>query len=290
VFRQRFRPWETERAYDRFERRGIAELWDDYLIPAGFGERLWLLAIPLALYLLFTAVLFFMLGLPATPYRGAFMFWLDHVMVTACILSFLLLLFFVIEETRRTCAFVRRLMRPSRWPAEALEKFGQRPGLSDADSIHPDLVAYLEDWVEIDLIGRRTAVVTELIYYPFIVVTLLILARSPTFDNWNTPPVLVIVFGLSIVIALCTAMTLRWTVEKARGVAIDSLITKLQRAEQVGEERIAAEIRILIDRVRDSKAGAFCPFSQQPWVKALLIPLGSLSAVPILDFLAAASI
>jgi hypothetical protein len=290
VFRQRFRPWQTESDYDRFERRGIAEQWSDYLSPAGFGERLRLLVIPLALYVAFTLVLFYMLGIPAAPYRGAFMYWLDYIMVLTGILSFLVLLFFVIEETRRTCAFVRRLMRPSRWPPAALEKFGQRPGLADSDSVHRDLVAYIEDWVEIDLIGRRTAVVTELIYYPFVVITLLILARSPTFDNWTTPPVLVIVFGLSILIALGTAITLRRTVEKARGVAIDSLISKLQRAEQVGEARIAAEIRILIDRVRDSKVGAFCPFSQQPWVKALLIPLGSLSAVPILDFLAAASV
>ena len=76
----------------------------------------------------------------------------------------------------------------------------------------------------------------------------------------------------------------------ATGAALDHLTTKLQRAEQVGEDRIAAEIRILIERVRDTKRGAFCPFSQQPWLKAVLIPLGSLSAVPILEFLAAASL
>jgi hypothetical protein len=156
--------------------------------------------------------------------------------------------------------------------------------------VHPDLAAYVEDWVEVTLIGRRTEVVTRLIYAPFVIITLLILARSSAFDNWTTPPQLVVVFGLSIVIALCTAVALRFAAEKARGAALDSLTAKLLRAEQVGEQRIAAELRILIDRVRDTKQGAFCPFSQQPWLKAVLIPIGSLSAVPILDFLAAASL
>ena len=238
----------------------------------------------------FTVILFYVFGWPAQPYRGRFILFLDSTMLALCAVSFFVLLFFVIEETRRTCAFVRRLTRPSKWPPEALEKFGQRPGLADSASMHPDLVAYLEDWVEVDLIGRRTEVVTQLIYYPFIIITLLILARSSTFDNWTTPPQLIVVFGLSILIALGTAIALRLAAEKARGAALDNLTAKLLRAEQIGEERIAVEIRILIDRVRDTKQGAFCPFSQQPWLKAVLIPLGSLSAVPILEFLSAASL
>ncbi|MET0218201.1 MAG: hypothetical protein ABW205_09795, partial [Burkholderiales bacterium] len=290
IIRYRFRPWEKESAYDKHERIGVAEIWRDYVVPAGFGERLWLLVIPIALYLAFTAVLFVVLGVPTRPYRGTFILVLDNMMVALCVASFLTLLFFVIEETRRTCAFVRRLARPSRWPTEVLERFGQRPGLADSNSLHPDLTAYQEDWVEIDLIGQRTEVVTRLIYYPFIITTLLALARSSTFDNWSTPPALIVTFGLSILIALSTAVTLRMAAERARGAALDSLTNKLQRAEQLGEERIAAEIRILIDRVRDTNQGAFCPFSQQPWLKAVLIPLGSLSAVPILEFLAAASL
>ncbi|HQR53243.1 MAG TPA: hypothetical protein PLZ79_08215, partial [Burkholderiales bacterium] len=270
--------------------RSVSEIWNAYVQPAALADRLWLLAVPIALYLTFTFILFQVFGWPARPYRGSFIQILDSTMIALCSVSFFLLLFFVIEETRRTCAFVRRLSQPSRWPPEALEKFGQRPGLADSASIHPDLVAYLEDWVEVDLIGRRTEVVTRLIYYPFVIVTLLVLARSSTFDNWTTPPQLVFVFGLTMVIALATAIALRLAVENARGAALDHLTAKLQRAEQVGEERIAAEIRILIERVRDTRRGAFSPFSQQPWLKAVLIPLGSLSAVPILEFLSAASL
>jgi len=290
VVRERFRPWEENVAAYRLEGRPVSDIWAAYIRPTGFGDRLWLLVVPIALYLLFTLILFHVFGWPAQPYRGRFILILDSTMLALCAVSFFFLLFFVIEETRRTCAFVRRLTRPSKWSPVALERFGQRPGLADSASVHPDLVAYLENWVEVDLIGRRTEVVTQLIYYPFIVITLLVLARSSTFDNWTTPPQLVAVFGLSILIALTTAIALRLAAENARGVALDNLTAKLLRAEQVGEERIAAEIRILIDRVRSTKQGAFCPFSQQPWLKAALIPLGSLSAVPILEFLAAASL
>lgn len=288
--RERFRPWEKDDAVYRLDSRSVSDIWNAYIQPVGFGERLWLLVLPIALYMAFTVILFLGFGWPAQPYRGRYILFLDSTMLALCAVSFFVLLFFVIEETRRTCAFVRRLTRPSKWPPEALEKFGQRPGLADSASMHPDLIAYLEDWVEVDLIGRRTEVVTQLIYYPFIIITLLILARSSTFDNWTTPPQLIVVFGLSILIALSTAIALRLAAEKARGAALDNLTAKLLRAEQIGEERIAAEIRILIDRVRDTKQGAFRPFSQQPWLKAVLIPLGSLSAVPILEFLSAASV
>jgi hypothetical protein len=288
--RERFRPWEHDATAYRLESRSVGDTWNAYIQPAGFGDRLWLLAVPITLYVAFTAILFHVFGWPARPYRGSFILMLDSTMLALCSVSFFLLLFFVIDETRRTCAFVRRLTRPSKWPPEALEKFGQRAGLADCASVHPDLVAYLEDWVEVNLIGQRTEVVTRLIYYPFIIITLLVLARSSTFDNWTTPPQLIAVFGLSIVIALAAAVALRLAAENARGAALDNLTAKLLRAEQVGEERIAAEIRILIDRVRDTRQGAFCPFSQQPWLKAVLIPLGSLSAVPILEFLAAASL
>jgi hypothetical protein len=42
--------------------------------------------------------------------------------------------------------------------------------------------------------------------------------------------------------------------------------------------------------VESYRVGAFCPFTQQAWLKALLIPIGSLSAVPILEFLFATSV
>ncbi|MBL8540546.1 MAG: hypothetical protein JNK68_09255, partial [Betaproteobacteria bacterium] len=173
VVHDRFRPWQPDEAAYRLEARSVSEIWNAYVQPAALADRLWLLAVPIVLYLTFTFILFQVFGWPARPYRGSFIQILDSTMIVLCSVSFFLLLFFVIEETRRTCAFVRRLSQPSRWPPEALEKFGQRPGLADSASIHPDLVAYLEDWVEVDLIGRRTEVVTRLIYYPFVIVTLL---------------------------------------------------------------------------------------------------------------------
>jgi hypothetical protein len=77
-----------------------------------------------------------------------------------CILSFTFLLFFVIGETRRCGSLVRRLSGNRNWPPDSLRTFG-KVALREAGHNPQD---YLEDWLDIDLIGRRTEMVTRLIY------------------------------------------------------------------------------------------------------------------------------
>jgi hypothetical protein len=44
-------------------------------------------------------------------------------------------------------------------------------------------------------------------------------------------------------------------------------------------------LEILLRRVEELREGAFSPFSQQPMVRAMLLPLGSLGGTALLDYL-----
>ncbi|MFO1206621.1 MAG: hypothetical protein U1E63_12965 [Burkholderiales bacterium] len=292
ILKRRFAPWISDEAY--WKEVAISEIWRRHIQPATFGERILLLCFPVGLYLGAVFALFLMLGLPVRPLRGSVVSGIDAPILALCVVSFAFLLFFVIDETRSCGSLVRRLTNCRNWPRETCEKFGQRQQKEDnsgglesqqKEDSSGDLENYFEDWVDIEFIGRRTKMVTRLIYYPFLIMTLMMLARSAWFDNWGYPPALIIAISLGLAIAIGCAVHLRSVAENARRSAVRSLRKKLLLAQQDRECNLDGPIRTLIEWVEGYRVGAFCPFAQQTWVKALLIPVGSLSALPILDFL-----
>jgi hypothetical protein len=280
--KKRFASWTPDEAYG--SALAVREIWRRHVEPAAFGERIRLLIVPVVLYIVAIGCLFFLLGFPARPARGQTIFRVDFGVLFLCVVSFAFLLFFVIDETRRCGSLVRRLTGHDNWPPETRLKFGEL--LARKAPLH----GYLEDWLDIGLIGRRTEMVTRLIYYPFLIMTLMLLARSAIFDNWGFPPALLIATLVGLSIAIACALHLRSEAEMARRVAIESLNRKLLIAQQEQERALEGPIRTLIGWVESYRVGAFCPFTQQAWLKALLIPIGSLSAVPILEFLFATSV
>jgi len=280
ALRNRLTQWKSPEEY--WKEASMAEIWQRHMQPAAFGDRILLLCAPVALYLGAVGVLFLMLGFPVRPARGSVVSAVDRGILILCVVSFAFLLFFVIDETRRCGSLVRRLTGRQNWPRETCIKFGQqRLARDEQGRAH----SYFEDWLDVEFIGRRTEMVTRLIYYPFLIMTLMTLARSALFDNWGYPPALIIALSLGLAIAIGCAVHLRSVAEKARRAAVDSLGRKLLVAQQDKECNLDGPIRTLIEWVERYRVGAFCPFAQQAWVKALLIPIGSLSALPILDFL-----
>jgi hypothetical protein len=224
--RRRIEPWKPDQDYWR--KRPIAEIWQNHIQPAGFLDRILTLVVPVFLYIGASVVLFWALGFPVRPVRGRTVALIDSIILTLCVVSFAFLLFFVIEETRRCGSLVRLVTRSSHWPKDTLNRFGQRRCAGGDVALND----YLEDWLGIELIGRRTEMVTRLIYYPFLILTLLVLARNTIFDNWTFPPALVITLLAGLAIAITCALHLRSTAEKARRRTLDGLGEKLLIAQQ----------------------------------------------------------
>jgi hypothetical protein len=89
------------------------------------------------------------------------------------------------------------------------------------------------------------------------------------------------------VLMVCAcAVALRWSAEASRAKARRRLNDQIVAARKLKDGgRLAGQLEMLLHRVEELRDGAFSPFSQQPLVRGLLLPLGSLGGTALLEYL-----
>lgn len=135
----------------------------------------------------------------------------------------------------------------------------------------------LDPWIDAHFLARHTAAVSRLIYFPFILLALMIASRSRMFDNWPLSGPVTIALGCYVLWAAGVAVLLNYGAETARRTAIKYLEKDLLWLKGCGPQyqALAEQFPRLIDQVRELREGAFAPFTQQPLVRAILVPLGA---------------
>jgi hypothetical protein len=217
---------------------------------------------------------------PNVPARGDFSRGVDDVMSFFCMLAFLLLLLLVIDVIRLGSALIRNLSTSrSCYPAGTIAQLRGELGLGPA---HPD--HYLCDLLDIRLIAAYTERINAFVYYPFVVLALLVAARSPIFDNWYTPPALALVFLYAFVATAVCAAVLQRAAARAREIAVGRVRTYLMHARGVPDPALTAQLEMMLAEIESARSGAFLPFTQQPLVRAILVALGSFGGLQLLEF------
>jgi len=249
----------SEGPLDTLEPYDIARAWSDYVHQDQLCPRLWRVAgYVTAMFALFF-VLILIFGSPVTPARGelASGVWIWVTFIDVVLAQFLI--FFVFDATLFCLLFVNELRRGlTQWPIETKEKFEGRLGLKH------ELIA---EWINLDFVARRTKCLSNLIYYPFVVIALLIVSRSTVFANYAPSPPILITLGISLTIAVGCAVWLRWAAEAARDTAKWKLMAGIVRAKGLEDGgRTAGQLEALLSRVDGLHEGVFSPFSQQPVV------------------------
>lgn len=122
-------------------------------------------------------------------------------------------------------------------------------------------------------------VVAPLIWYPLLVLTLLVVARFSVLDNWTWPPGLVLSIGITAAWALGSAMLLRRAAKHLRETALNDL----RRFRLLGRESDVKRQAFdeLMAEIRDLKTGAFAPLSDQPFIRAVLFPGAALGLIAV---------
>ena len=143
----------------------------------------------------------------------------------------------------------------------------------------------LDDWIDARLLGEHTAVIGPLIFFPFILLALMIVARSHLFDNWQIGNSILVMFAGFVLWSLAMAALLNYGAEGARAKAVQRMQADLLWLKGSGPEYagLAEQFPGLIDQVRNLRQGAFAPFFQQPLVRALLVPLGGAGGIQLLE-------
>jgi hypothetical protein len=145
----------------------------------------------------------------------------------------------------------------------------------------------LDDWIAIQVAARRTSAVAPLITAPFIVLALLVMARSRLFDNWAmTWPIALVAAGYLLWL-VGLAVALKVFAEQLRRNALERMRADLLWLKGCGSEcdGLSKQLEGLIAGVQNNETGAFAPMLEQPLVASLMVPLGSAGGVQLLDYL-----
>ncbi|MEO6280255.1 hypothetical protein [Roseateles sp.] len=145
----------------------------------------------------------------------------------------------------------------------------------------------LDDWIDVQVVARRSAPIARLVIGPFVVLALLVVARSRLFDNWALTPAIAV--GVSFYVAALIGLTilLKQAAEKTRRRALESMQADLRWLAGSGKPLadLVEPFKRLIAQVENNQHGAFASFFDQPLLKAMLVPLGGAGGTQLFDYL-----
>jgi hypothetical protein len=261
----------------------ISSFWKEHCVCGAFGARLLRAVLASWIFFLITSVLFVIWPMENLPVRGESPIWMWSWLVPT--LLFQVLVFWVVDANLLLTRFIRHLSNHyAIWPGKLRREHQKIFGVSQ----HP----CIDDWVDILLIAKRTAAVSRLIYAPTVVLLILIASRSSLFDNWPTPPSIVISFLLTALMLFFSALSLRRAAERARKTALHRIDAYLLEEPKPKDPPAADakqlnydKLRLIRARIANLKTGAFSRYSEEPLVRALLLSLTGLGGSAIVDAL-----
>jgi hypothetical protein len=145
----------------------------------------------------------------------------------------------------------------------------------------------LDDWIDVQVVARRSAPVARLVIGPFVVLALLVVARSRLFDNWALTPAIAVGVSVYVVALVALAFLLKRSAEQTRRRALESMQADLRWLAGSGKPLadLVEPFKRLIAQVETNQKGAFAPLFDQPLLKAMLVPLGGAGGTQLFDYL-----
>lgn len=241
---------------------------------------------------------------PAVPVRGAAHRDLIAMTLYANLLLLPLLVVAVADATMLAYRFISHLNAGRTFYPEAtlahfaeafgsaqaalwLRRFQALPTNRQATALLPALHSLLDDWLDVQVVARRTRYVSRLVIGPFLVLALLVVARSRLFDNWALTPAIALAVSAYLLWLVVLAALLKLAAENTRRRALASMNADL--CWLVGGPAdtlvLVEPFKRLIASVQTNQTGAFAPLFEQPLLKALLVPLGGAGGAQLFEYL-----
>jgi hypothetical protein len=208
-------------------------------------------------------------------FRGRLSYEINYCIFIASVVTFNLLLFYVVDALIICNRFVKRLNIGLDWPPASYAKFKGALGQQTP----------LKEWMTVKFIASRTDAVGGLVYLPFILLFLIIVARNSVFGHWNLTPSVVALLSVSAAIVIVAGLRLRGTTEAARGAALASLTHQLIVAKGVPNDPLVRQLELIINEVKELREGAFAPYTDQKFIRALLLPLAGLASTALIEYM-----
>lgn len=252
----------------------IESFWREHCVCGSFGARMLRTLFATWIFLVITSVLHVVWPMEGIPTRGSSSVWMWSWLIPT--LAFTILVFWVVDANLLLTRFIRHLSdHHAIWPASLQREHKKTFGKLEHSCI--------DEWVDLQLIAKRTSAVSRLIYAPTVVMLILIASRSSYFDNWPTPPSITFTFLLTALILLVSALSLRRAAEKARTAALQRIDAYL--LETPADTRYYDKFRMIRERIATLNTGSFSRYSEEPLVRALLLSLTGIGGSALVDAL-----
>lgn len=285
----------------------FAQLWKEYGERGEARPRAARTLVWFVLTIALVGLLFLGLSegqIPEVPVRGDEHRQIVKATLYAILLMLPLLIVAVADSTVLLVRFVRHLNAGrSFYPDETIamfakslgeehqalwaQRFNARPEDRGKDGGGFAVHTLLDDWIDVQVVARRSAPVARLVIGPFVVLALLVVARSRLFDNWALTPAIAV--GVSFYVAALIGLTLllKQSAEVTRRCALESMQADLRWLAGSGKplSDLVEPFKRLIAQVENNQRGAFAPFFDQPLLKAMLVPLGGAGGTQLFDYL-----
>jgi hypothetical protein len=257
-----------------------AVLWREYLALGSWKERLVRIVPQSLCYVGFGALLMVLFGVPVMPCRGSACFAINYAVLGFSVLAMTLLMFYVVDATRLCRRLIKIMVGTTIWWSDRLlVREATQRGVDQA---------YVHEWIAVEFIAKRTAVISAMIYYPFVVVFLMGVARHSYFDRWDFPLGLMAIFGLNAAYAFGNGVFLRRSAEQAKRAAVAQLKSRLDglSGEVVFKKEKREQVERMAALIEDYQEGAFLPFTRHPLFGAIALPTGGTGLLFLLEYLA----
>jgi hypothetical protein len=252
-------------------------VWNDYKKYTTWKWRFFRILVLGIIYFFMCHFIIHMFGKPFVPYRGNVSFYVDRIAIFLAVPFFIVLLISIVDLTITSSRLIRRLSQLDViWPKETTRNISK--------TINMD-VSYLYEWIDIQVIVKISETAGRFVYYPFIVILILGASRLRYFDRWDMPLGLLIVIMLGLSYSVYCAVSLRNTARKARVTILNKLWEKQMNLQASDKAAISEQIKMMYDAIRSMRKGAFCPFFEQPCVRAVALFLGGGGSLMALNYL-----
>jgi hypothetical protein len=255
----------------------VWSFWCKYFYRGRPVARFWRVAAGVAVVLLLWGFLVLIFGNPHAPARGEASASFYHSITFVLFVCTLALIFFVADATWLCWQLTRDIRTPTvLWPARTLQEFSRRYHLSEGA---------LADCIDLMFVARRSKCITTLLYGPFLVIALIVVSHSQLLAQYGRSIPALVTVGVALLIVIGCAVALRVSAEATRDEARRRLNERLVRAKGADNGALASQLELVMLRIEELREGAFSPFSQQPVVRAMLLPLGGLGGTALLNYL-----
>ena len=132
-----------------------------------------------------------------------------------------------------------------------------------------------------EFVADYTGNVRHIAVLPFILVSLLILARNPLFEGWRSTMTVWLVYAAFALYMLFRVFLFQREAMRAKKAILEAL--DKYRLQAAGDAKESSRIEIARERINGMREGAFVPWTRHPILQSLLLPSGTYGVVVLLE-------